>query len=230
MNDLELLKQAAPALTRLPAEALDVLGRALTRRTLGPGEYLFRQGEGPPGRVYHLISATVEIRVGAGDDERVVSVSGPGDLVGWLSVFAPEPFPASARVAAPGEALEIPTAVLRDLASRHPEVGSLLAASMARRLQDLFLRVREEARSGALAGRADAAAFRRRVVEVMSAPPVRVTPWIRSDRPPNPWPHGGPGRRWWRRPASCAASSPRRTWWARSWPGAVTRTPRRWRP
>jgi len=176
VTDLELLLQAAPALTRLPGEALDVLGRALTRRTLGVGEYLFRQGEGPPGRVYHLVSATVEIRVGVGDEEQVVSVSGPGDLVGWLSVFTPDPFPASARVAAPGDVLEVPTEVLRELAARYPEVGSLLAASMARRLQDLFRRVREEARGDALVGRADAAAFRRRVVEVMSAPPVRVTP------------------------------------------------------
>lgn len=175
MSDLDLLLAAAPALARLPPEARDVLSRAIERRRLRRGQYLFRQGGGPPEDVYYLESATVEIRVGQGAEEVVVSVSGPGDLVGWLSVFTPDPFPASARVAGEGEALAVRAEVLRDLAAAHPEVGSLLAAAMARRLQDLFRRVQEAGRKP-LPGRPDAAAFRKRVVEVMRGPPARVAP------------------------------------------------------
>ncbi len=170
MSDVDVLLQGIPQLEALPPEAREELGRAVRRRTVRAGEYLFRQGEGPPDQVYYLISASAEILVGPPDEERAVSLSGPGQLVGWLTVFTTEPFPASARVVEPGELLEIRADTLRRLMEQHPAVGSVLAATMARRLEDLFEEIRAQAQQAPVVGRAESFAFRRRVAEVMSSP------------------------------------------------------------
>ncbi len=175
MTELDVLLEGIPQLRALPPEAREELAGALTRRTVSPGEYLFRQGEGPPDNVYYLISATAEILVGPPDDERAVSLSRSGQLVGWLTVFTTDPFPASARVVEPGEVIEIRADVLRRLLQKHPAVGSVLAATMARRLEDLFEEIRAQAVQEPILGRSDTFAFRRRVSEVMSSPVVSMT-------------------------------------------------------
>ncbi|MBE0617169.1 MAG: CBS domain-containing protein [Proteobacteria bacterium] len=145
------------------------------RRQVEAGEYLFRQGEGPPPDVFYLISATAEILVGSPGEERAVSLSRPGQLVGWLTVFTTEPFPASARVVEPGDLLQFPAEVFRRLLDRHPSVGQILAATMARRLEDLFQQIRREAAQSSL-GRAETFLFRKRVSEVMQSPAITLSP------------------------------------------------------
>jgi len=173
--DLGPLLGGIPALGELPEEALDEVAAASVRRSADVGEYLFRQGEGPPTDVFYLISATAEILVGPPDEERTVSLSRPGQLAGWLSVFSSDPFPASARIAEPGELLQLPVEVLRRLLDRHPSVGRVLAATMARRLEDLFEEVRDQ-RLHAPFSRVETFPFRKRVSEVMSSPALTLPP------------------------------------------------------
>ncbi|GAB4277375.1 MAG: DUF294 nucleotidyltransferase-like domain-containing protein [Deferrisomatales bacterium] len=174
-TDLNLLLDAFPALRNLPERALRELAGALRRRSVTAGEYLFRQGEGPPPSVYYLVSATAEVLVGPPEEPRSVSLSRPGQLVGWLTVFTSEPFPASARIAEPGEVLEIPSRTVRDLMARYPSMGHVLASTMARRLEDLFEEIRVQAASAPLS-RAETFPFRKKVVEVMTSPVLTLPP------------------------------------------------------
>ena len=107
-TDVELLLEGIPAFSQLSPESLEDLEHSLTRRCAEAGEYLFRQGEGPPPNVFYLISATAEVLAGPTDDEHAVSLSRPGQLVGWLTVFTRDPFPASARVKVRGACFTMP--------------------------------------------------------------------------------------------------------------------------
>lgn len=168
-SELEILLRGLPRLGSLPPEARRELEAAVSRHTVAAGDYLFRQREGPPPAVFYLVSATAEIRVGPPQQEQAVSLSRPGDLVGWLSLFSRDPFPASARIVEPGEILRIEAAAVQRLLEAHPAVGQVLAAAMARRLEDLFERVRQDA-ARLPAGRLESFPFRRLVTEVMQSP------------------------------------------------------------
>jgi CBS domain-containing protein len=172
-ESLSILLEGIPAFRDLPPDALATLEAALTRRTVPRGEYLFRQGEGPPESVFYLITGTAEILVGPPDEERVVSLSRPGQLVGWLTVFTTDPFPASARTVESTEVIQISSAVVRALLEWHPSVGRVLASTMARRLEDLFLEIRAEAAQDS-ASRAETFPFRKRVSEVMTSPALTL--------------------------------------------------------
>lgn len=172
-TDLEVLLAGIPALGDLSPQSLEELQGALSRRTVNSGEYLFRQGEGPPPNVFYLISASAEVLVGPPDDELAVSLSRPGQLVGWLTVFTKEPFPASARVVEAGEVFQIPADLLRVLMDRHPSVGRVLASTMARRLEDLFGEIRAQSAQASLS-KAETFPFRKKVVEVLSPEPLTL--------------------------------------------------------
>ncbi len=171
--ELELLLQGLPRLAELPAAVREELGNAVTRGSVAAGDYLFRQREGPPEAVFYLITATAEILVGPPEEERAVSLSKPGELVGWLSVFTRDPFPASARIVEPGDILRIETDVLRGLVETYPSIGQVLASNMARRLEDLFERVRQDAAQVPLT-RLESFPFRRLVTEVMESPALSL--------------------------------------------------------
>jgi len=174
-NNLELLLEGLPLLKDLPDDAKEELGVSIERRKSYYGEYLFRQGEGPLPQVYFLISATCEILVGSPDEEKVVYLSGPGQVVGWLTVFTTDPFPVSAHIIEGGDILQIPTTVVKKLMEKHSSVGEVFASTMARRMQDLFMEIGSEARKSPMS-RAETFPFRKRVSEVMTSQALVLDP------------------------------------------------------
>ena len=173
-SDLDLLLEGIPAFRELPTAAKSRLEQALSRKSYKAGEYLFREGEDQNfPHVFYLISATAEILVGPPDEQRAVSLSRPGQLVGWITVFSQEPFPASARVVDSGEAIAIDTPALGELLDDHPSVSTVLAASMARRIQDLFQEMRVETAATPF-NRVETFAFKKKVSEVMSSPVITI--------------------------------------------------------
>lgn len=173
-SDLELLTEAFPALRELPGEPLRELQSVLARMKASPGEYLFRAGQETPANAFYLVSATAEILVGPPGDEQPVSVSGPGELLGWLSVFTTDLFPVSARVVEAGDVLRITADALRDLMDRYPSVARILASAMARHLKDLLQRMPQRTGCPTAFRRAETFPFRMKVGQVMSAPAVAL--------------------------------------------------------
>lgn len=174
-TNLNLLLEGLPMLKDLPPDALEELGGNIERRKSYYGEYLFREGEGPLPKVYFLISATCEILVGPPDDEKVVYISGPGQLIGWLTVFTTDPFPVSAHIVESGDILQIPTHIVKKLMEKYSSVGEVFASTMARRMQDLFREIGSEVKKSSMS-RAETFPFRKRVSEVMVTPPLILDP------------------------------------------------------
>lgn len=174
-TDVDVLLKGIPAFSELSPESLEELENSITRRRARAGEYLFRQGEGPPPNVFYLISATAEVLAGPTKEEHAVSLSRPGQLVGWLTVFTSDPFPASARVVKAGELIQIPAELVRTLMDRHPAVGQVLATTMAKRVGDLFQEIRNRGAQTPL-NRAETFLFRKKVSEVMTSPVLALPP------------------------------------------------------
>ncbi len=110
--------------------ALSDLDRDLRPCSLPQGETLFEEGD-PGDTAYLVTSGEVEI-LKASDDRSVrIALSGPGALVGEMSLLTGEPRTASARAATNTELLSIPKASLDALLDRD--------ARAVRALFDVFI-------------------------------------------------------------------------------------------
>jgi thioredoxin reductase (NADPH) len=122
---------AFPTLDAGQVAALDALG---TRRRVTAGEYLYRAGD-TGYDFYVVLSGAIEILVGSGADEQVITRHGAGRFLGELNLLTGMRVLVSARVAEAGEVLAVPVAELRHLIATQPALSDvILAAFIARRL------------------------------------------------------------------------------------------------
>ncbi len=118
----------------LPVELMNELESHMSERTFAPGEFLIRQGD--PGDSLILIRAgTVNIVV---TDEQSVSHdidhSGPGAILGEMSLLTEAPRTASIIASDQVTALVLAAATFHDYATRNPEISQVLAKLFAERL------------------------------------------------------------------------------------------------
>ena len=110
--------------------ALSDLSRNLTTCSLARGETLFEEGDAGD-TAYVVTSGEVEILKASEDRTVRIALSGPGLLVGEMSLLTGEPRNASARAAADTELLSIPKPSLDSLLQRD--------AQAVRALFDVFI-------------------------------------------------------------------------------------------
>jgi thioredoxin reductase (NADPH) len=97
------------------------------------GEYLFRAGD-VSYDFYVIVSGAVDIVVGSGDEEQIITRHGPGRFLGELNLLTGQRVYLSARVAEPGEVIVVPATELRHVIASKPGLGdTILAAFLARR-------------------------------------------------------------------------------------------------
>ncbi len=115
----DLLKNSI--LGDLPPEEIDKLARTVPIRTFGPGEVIFETGDSPDG-LYIICSGRVRIFLRLENHrERELSVWGPGDYFGEVSLMSGNPRTASAQ------SLEQTTLIMLDrknfdrITSDHPD-------------------------------------------------------------------------------------------------------------
>src|SRR6478672_8657948 len=112
--------------------ALDALG---TRRMVDTGEYLYREGDAAYD-FYVVVSGAVDIVIGVGNDERVITSHGPGRFLGELNLLTGLRVFVTARVTQPGEVLAVPAAQLRHVIATQPALSDvILAGFLARRTE-----------------------------------------------------------------------------------------------
>ncbi|MHB8464872.1 MAG: FAD-dependent oxidoreductase [Acidimicrobiales bacterium] len=122
---------AFPTLDDSQLAALDALG---TRRSVGLGEYLYREGDSTYD-FFVIASGAVDIVIDADGEERVITRHGAGRFLGELNMLTGMRVFVSARVAEPGEVIVVPVAELRRVLATQPGLGdTILAAFMARRV------------------------------------------------------------------------------------------------
>ena len=132
----DVLIRQIPILASLPAAELTRLEAALAVRKFPGGTLLFREGE--KGDVFYIILAgQVQVIKSLGsDEERIISVNGPGEFTGEMSLLNPDRLrTAGVRTVGEVEALEVPLAEFESLLKRYPSVGYELVRVLSRRLE-----------------------------------------------------------------------------------------------
>ncbi|WP_257161970.1 CRP-like cAMP-activated global transcriptional regulator GlxR [Corynebacterium cystitidis] len=99
------------------------------------GATIFDEGE-PGDRLYIIISGKIKLARHASDGrENLLSVIGPSDMFGELSIFDPGPRTSSAVCVTEVQAATMNSDMLRKWITDHPEISQQLLRVLARRLR-----------------------------------------------------------------------------------------------
>lgn len=130
----EVLRQA-PLLASLSDEEATALQRSMVPHAMSRGEVLFREGE-PGDRLYIIIRGKIKLgRTSPDGRENLVSVLGPGEMFGELTVFDPGARSLTATAVSPTELLGLGSEDLSAFLREHPEVARQMLQALARRLR-----------------------------------------------------------------------------------------------
>jgi len=115
---------AYPRLSEGQIEALEPWGQ---RRPTAVGEVLYHEGD-PTCDFFVILEGKVKMVecFGAGNEERLISVHGPGRFLGELNLLTGEPVFVTAAVGEPGEVLVVPVDRLREIVARDAALGDLI--------------------------------------------------------------------------------------------------------
>jgi len=117
------------------SEAAEALSASLTVSDYSRGEVVFAEGE-QGDTLYIVVTGKVKIGRRATDGrENMLSVMGPSDMFGELSLFDPGPRTATATVLTEGRLASLAHASLRPWINDRPEIAEQLLRVLARRLR-----------------------------------------------------------------------------------------------
>ncbi|MEP7198404.1 MAG: ATP-binding protein [Chloroflexota bacterium] len=105
MSNVEFLKQLA-LFKGLPQHDLERLCSMSEDVTIQPGQWLIRQGD-PGGSLYIILDGEFEVTMKSGQQEMVMAVRGPGEVIGEMSLLDKAPRSASVRALKTTHALMI---------------------------------------------------------------------------------------------------------------------------
>lgn len=119
---------------KLDREQIARIGRSGRRRKVERGEILFEAGD-VKSYFFVIVSGTVEVVSIDGDDEKAITVHGPGDFTGELDLLTGRSSLTRARVVDPGEVIVVDRAELRRLVQVEADLSELfMRAFILRRM------------------------------------------------------------------------------------------------
>jgi CRP/FNR family cyclic AMP-dependent transcriptional regulator len=122
-------------LAELPEALVLNLFKEATAYNLQEGEVLFRAGD-PGDGCYRILTGLVKVVVASHQgEERIISLLGPGAIVGELSVIDGEPRSASVFAVANCSLSFVSRVKFEKFTEAHPELTSYLVRTLARRLR-----------------------------------------------------------------------------------------------
>lgn len=125
----------APLFAGLDEEGTAALRTSMTRVRLGRGRRLFDEGD-EGDRVYVVMDGKMKLTRAAADGrENLLSVIGPGEMFGELSLFDPRPRTSSAVAVTDAVLAGLGHDDMREWLKGRPEVASHLLRALARRLR-----------------------------------------------------------------------------------------------
>ncbi|MFL5905197.1 MAG: Crp/Fnr family transcriptional regulator, partial [Solirubrobacteraceae bacterium] len=120
------------AFPRLTDEQLDVLRGIGTRRTVQPGEVLFREGDDSYD-FFAIEEGSIAIVQGYGGENRVIAVHGARRFTGELNLLTGTGVYLTAVVREPGTLIEIAADDLRELVAENEELSNLIMRAYLQR-------------------------------------------------------------------------------------------------
>ncbi|HLS46491.1 MAG TPA: Crp/Fnr family transcriptional regulator, partial [Ornithinicoccus sp.] len=132
--DRQVVKKT-PLFAALDDETAMRLADSMTPIRLSRGESVFEEGD-PGDSLYVIVTGKMKLARTSGDGrESLLSVLGPGEMFGELSLFDPGPRLTSGRAVGEAELLALGNADLRAFLADHPQVAMMMLAGLARRLR-----------------------------------------------------------------------------------------------
>ena len=126
---------AAPMFSHLTLEGIAELAHASVNVEYAPSQTLFEQDEHGE-EVFILLDGEVLIFQGRGADEHIISVEGPGSLIGEMAVLDPAPRSATVRAGAHGvHVLRLNGDAFREVLNANPTIASGIIRTLAQRLR-----------------------------------------------------------------------------------------------
>ena len=135
MEDVDVVLRRAPLFDGLDEESARALRRQMPDVKLSRGEHLFNEGDGGD-RLYVVLDGKIKLTRAAADGrENLLSVLGPGEMFGELSLFDPRPRTASAVAVTDAHLAGLGHDYLRHWLTGRPDVAMHLLRALAQRLR-----------------------------------------------------------------------------------------------
>ncbi len=135
MEDAEVVLRRAPLFDGLGEESARALRRQMSDVKLSRGEHLFLEGQ-DGDRLYVVLDGKIKLTRAAADGrENLISVLGPGEMFGELSLFDPRPRTSSASAVTDATVAALAHDALRPWLLEQPEVSMHMLRALARRLR-----------------------------------------------------------------------------------------------
>ena len=135
MEDAEVVLRRAPLFEGLDEESARALRRQMLDVKLSRGEHLFLEGQ-DGDRLYVVMDGKLKLTRAAADGrENLLSVVGPGEMFGELSLFDPGPRTATATAVTESRLYALSHPDLKPWLTGRPEVALSLLRQLSRRLR-----------------------------------------------------------------------------------------------
>jgi CRP/FNR family transcriptional regulator, cyclic AMP receptor protein len=135
VEDAEVVLRRAPLFEGLDEDSARALRRQMPDVKLSRGEHLFMEGQ-EGDRLYIVLDGKLKLTRAAADGrENLLSVLGPGEMFGELSLFDPRPRTSSASAITDATLAGLAHDALRAWLGDHPDVSIHMLRALARRLR-----------------------------------------------------------------------------------------------
>ncbi len=131
----EAVVRTAPLFSALDDESAATLRASMTMVKVPKGNTLFKEGDAGD-RLFLVVEGKLKLGTSSIDGrENLLSILGPGDMFGELSLFDPGPRTATATAVTDARVLALAHDQVIGLVTQHPQVSLELLARLAQRLR-----------------------------------------------------------------------------------------------
>ena len=131
----EAVVRTAPLFSALDDESAASLRASMTLVKVSKGNTLFKEGDAGD-RLFVVVEGKLKLGTSSMDGrENLLSILGPGDMFGELSLFDPGPRTATATAVTDARVLALAHDQVIGLVTQHPQVSLELLARLAQRLR-----------------------------------------------------------------------------------------------
>ena len=134
-KDDDLIIRQAPLFSALDDEAAHELRSSMVSLKLNKGQVLFKEGQ-EGDRLYVVVHGKIKLGTTSSDGrENLLSILGPGEMFGELSLFDPEPRTSTATAVTDARLVSLAHDAVIGLVTTNPQTSLELLRRMAQRLR-----------------------------------------------------------------------------------------------
>ena len=134
-KDDDLIIRQAPLFSALDDDASHALRASMVALKLNKGQGLFKEGQ-EGDRLYVVVHGKIKLGTTSGDGrENLLSILGPGEMFGELSLFDPEPRTSTATAVTDVRLVSLAHDAVIGLVTSNPQTSLELLRRLAQRLR-----------------------------------------------------------------------------------------------